>query len=52
MGVLSNGMMILGFVEYYQWIVRCFVLIIAVGFDRNIELLSAMMPKKYAVKRQ
>ncbi len=43
MGVLSNGMMILGFVEYYQWIVRCFVLIIAVGFDRNIGLLSSRM---------
>ncbi len=50
MGVLSNGMMILGFVEYYQWIVRCVVLIIAVGFDRNIEFLSAMMPKKIPSK--
>lgn len=46
MGVLSNGMMILGFVEYFQWIVRCFVLIVAVGFDRNIALLSSSLPGK------
>jgi ribose transport system permease protein len=35
MGVLTNGLIILSVSEYYQWIVRCFVLLLAVGFDRN-----------------
>jgi ABC-type xylose transport system permease subunit len=35
MGILSNGLVILNVVWYYQWIVRMVVLLIAVGFDRN-----------------
>lgn len=35
MGILSNGLVILNVVWYYQWIVRMIVLLIAVGFDRN-----------------
>jgi ribose transport system permease protein len=35
MGVLSNGMIIMSLDENYQWLVRGFVLALAVGFDRN-----------------
>ena len=35
MGILSNGLIIMGIEEYYQWVVRCIVLLLAVGFDRN-----------------
>lgn len=35
MGILSNGLIILGVEEYYQWVIRCIVLLLAVGFDRN-----------------
>ena len=35
MGILSNGMIIMGISEYYQWVVRCIVLLLAVGIDRN-----------------
>jgi ribose transport system permease protein len=34
-GVLSNGMIIMSLDENYQWLVRGFVLALAVGFDRN-----------------
>ena len=40
MGVLTNGLIILSVSEYYQWIIRCFVLLLAVGFDRNAAKLS------------
>lgn len=35
MGILSNGLIIMGVEEYYQWVIRCVVLLLAVGFDRN-----------------
>lgn len=35
MGILSNGLIILSVDEYYQWIIRCVVLLLAVGFDKN-----------------
>jgi len=35
MGVLSNGLIILSVDEYYQWLVRCVVLLLAVGLDKN-----------------
>ena len=34
MGVLSNGMILLNINEYVQWVVKGFVLVAAVGFDR------------------
>lgn len=47
MGVLSNGLIILSVQEYYQWAVRCIVLLLAVGFDRNIDkILSKNKSKK------
>ena len=36
MGILSNGLLIMGISEYYQMIVKCCVLLLAVGFDKNI----------------
>lgn len=36
MGILSNGMLIMGINEYYQMVVKCCVLLLAVGFDKNI----------------
>lgn len=41
MGILSNGLIILNVQEYYQWVVRCFVLLLAVGFDRNAHRLKS-----------
>jgi ribose transport system permease protein len=49
MGILSNGMIIMGISEYYQWIVRCIVLLLAVGFDKNIHKLTGhnrLQPKE------
>ena len=34
MGVLSNGMILLNINDYVQWVVKGFVLVAAVGFDR------------------
>lgn len=36
MGILSNGMLIMGINEYYQMVVKCCVLLLAVGFDKNV----------------
>jgi len=35
MGALSNGLIILAVDEYYQWVIRCVVLLLAVGLDKN-----------------
>jgi len=35
MGALSNGLIILAVDEYYQWVIRCIVLLLAVGLDKN-----------------
>lgn len=36
MGILTNGLLIMGISEYYQMVVKCCVLLLAVGFDKNI----------------
>lgn len=36
MGILSNGLLIMGISEYYQMVVKCFVLLLAVGLDKNV----------------
>lgn len=36
MGILSNGLLIMGISEYYQMVVKCCVLLLAVGFDKNV----------------
>lgn len=41
MGVLSNGLIILSVDEYYQWVVRCVVLLLAVGLDKNADKLKS-----------
>ncbi|MCU9613127.1 ABC transporter permease [Caldibacillus lycopersici] len=46
MGILSNGLIIMGVQEYWQWVVRGLVLAIAVGFDKNAQLLSNFLTKK------
>lgn len=35
MGILSNGLIILNVQEYYQWLIRGLVLVLAVAFDKN-----------------
>lgn len=40
MGILSNGLLIMGISEYYQMVVKCGVLLLAVGFDKNVEKLK------------
>lgn len=40
MGILSNGLLIMGISEYYQMVVKCCVLLLAVGFDKNISKLK------------
>ena len=35
MGLLTNGLLIMGLSDYYQMIAKCFVLLIAVAFDKN-----------------
>lgn len=40
MGILSNGMLIMGINEYYQMVVKCCVLLLAVGFDKNVGKLK------------
>jgi ribose transport system permease protein len=34
MGVLSNGLILLNVYDYYQYVVKGFVLLLAVGFDQ------------------
>lgn len=34
LGILSNGMTLLNIYDYYQMVIKCFVLIAAVGFDQ------------------
>lgn len=45
MGLLSNGLLIMGLSDYYQMIAKCFVLLIAVAFDKNFTG-SLRRPKK------
>ncbi|WP_343250197.1 ABC transporter permease [Diplocloster hominis] len=40
MGILSNGLLIMGISEYYQMVVKCCVLLLAVGFDKNVGKLK------------
>jgi len=42
MGILANGLIILHVVWYYEWIIRMIVLLIAVGFDKNIGRISLL----------
>ncbi len=44
MGILSNGLIILNVQEYYQWLIRGLVLVLAVAFDKNSHKL---MKKNY-----
>lgn len=37
MGLLSNGLLIMGLSDYYQMIAKCFVLLLAVTFDQNVD---------------
>lgn len=46
MGVLSNALIILGLDEYYQWVVRCFVLLFAVALDKNAYKLQDAKGRK------
>lgn len=39
-GILSNGLLIMGISEYYQMLIKCCVLLLAVGFDKNVGKLK------------
>lgn len=45
MGILSNGLIILGVQEYYQLVVRGVVLALAVALDKNSQILSKKLWK-------
>lgn len=50
MGLLSNGLLILGLSDYYQMIAKCFVLLIAVAFDKNFTEKSTKALTKESAK--
>ena len=49
-GVLSNGLVIMGLSEYYQLLIKGLVLLFAVGFD-SVQKLSQSRVKKNRLRR-
>lgn len=46
MGILSNGMVLLNLYDYYQMVVKCIVLLLAVGFDQYVKARVLKTPKE------
>jgi ribose transport system permease protein len=50
MGVLSNGMVLMNLYDYYQMVVKCIVLLLAVGFDQYAKSSVTKLPRENKIR--